>query len=627
MSQLQAIHRNLMIPPQTLAELSLTSAQPKKFEQWLHSLPKGHIGQTAKQIYQISHELGQLKTNPQHRLELLELVRPIVLNLLPSLSKHYLNQAIVLPDKAAKVATLTQALLSRTITAYKVVIVEMLDSQQLQKNDATLLKSLKIALHRAMSLSTLQLLHNFQLYSLVPNTLWHDLYQFYLLADKLKLLHEPVRATRNSENKSSINQEFLRAVMLSTASPNQLRQSQIKALFDASSLWSQEVSIQQSSQQPAVFYLDLLSDSPPSFFNWQTEQKNAQMRSVLFGALVEKFSYHIKNADTSDLVVPDNIDMLLLSHLCRTWSNASQRVFARTPQQGSIDIVIGFTASHYFLAGEMEFNTFVRGGEPAPLQHRENNPFLTHDPLSPISHDEERMGVDDIWSFKYTAPVPALSSANTDSNNLSNNEAGPTSLETAIENNINAHKKTPATAQCMIIDISPSGYCIEWQSPVSALLRTGEIMALKDHRTAQWLIGAVRWLKQATPTTVRAGIELLSPNGIACGASVIHKKAPQSDMIRVIELPAITTIGQKATLLTPVTGFHEGDKIVLSYLQNKTKAKLVKRIASSPSYHQFQFELLAQDSDSPKASENLATKETLQSPSANDDFNNLWHLI
>lgn len=613
---------NLMVPPQTLAELSLTSAQPKKFEHWLQTLPKGHVGQTAKQIYQISHELGQLKTNPQHRLELLELIRPVVLNLLPSLSKHYLNQAVVLPDKAAKVATLTQALLSRMVTAYKVVIVEILDALQTQKHDINLAKSLKIALHRAMTLSTLQLLHNFQLYALVPKSLWQDLYQFYLLADQLKLLHDPVRATRNSADKSTLSQEFIRAIMLSTANPNQLRQSQIKALYDVSLHWCQEVSINHSSQLPAMFYLDLLSDSAPSFFNWQTDQTEAQIRSIFFGTLVEKLSHHLKTPEASDLVVPDNIDTLLLGHLCRTWSNSVQRVFARTPQQGSIEIVIGFTASHYFLAGEMDFNTFVRGGEAAPLQQMENNPFLNqHDPLSPVSHEEHR-GADDIWSFKYTASVPTqLTEVDLTS------EVAPKTLEAAIEGNVNTHKKAPESSQCTIIDISPSGYCIEWQNPVSALLRTGEVIALKDHRTAHWLVGAVRWLKQPAHTTVRAGIELLSPNAIACSATVVHKKSPSSDALRVIELPAISTIGQKATLLTPVTGFHEGDKIQLSYLHNKIKAKLVKRIASSPSYHQFIFEQLMQDSDMKTDSGNSAHKAKPLPSSANDDFNNLWNLI
>lgn len=622
-AQLQSTRLRLLIPQQTLPALSIASAQPKKFEQWLDSLPKGHVGQTSRQIYHVSHELSQLKTTAQNRLELLELIRPNALNLLPSLSKHYLNQPLILPEKATKVATLTQALLARLITGYKVVIVEILDAIHTQRNDTNHTKNLKIALHRAISLSTLQLLHNFQLYTLVPKTVWHDLYQLYYIAELQQLLHDPIRAARNSEERSTIEQEFIRAMMLAVANPNQLRQTQIKALYEITALWCKDVKIGKQAATSSVFYLDLSDDAAPSFFKWQSAEKETQIRNVFFGTLIEKLQLHQKSTQSSELIVPENIDSELLNHLCRTWGNSAHRAFSRTPHQGAIDIVVGFSISHYFLAGEMEFSTFIHGGHVDPLVRVESNPFLTvqHDPLAPIPHEEERAGANDIWSFKYTAPV------------ISNENHDPgidtplKQIESEIEKNLDTQTKQFYASQCSIVDISPSGYCVQWESSVSGLLRTGEVIGLKDSRNTQWLIGTVRWINQLSNDTVRIGIELLSPNGQACGASVIHKKTPMSDVVRVIELPEISAIGQAATLLTPSACFHVGDKIILSYLNDKVKAKLTKRISSTASYNQFLFERLAQDTENKPEPKQIETNKSTSSGSANDDFNALWNLI
>lgn len=622
-TQLQSIRLRLLIPRQTLPALSIASAQPKKLEQWLDSLPKGHIGQTSRQIYHVSHEISQLKTTAQNRLELLELIRPNALNLLPSLSKHYLNQPLILPEKASKVATLTQALLSRLITGYKVVIVEILDVIHSQKNDPNHAKLLKIALHRAISLSTLQLLHNFQLYTLVPKTVWHDLYQLYCIAELQQLLHDPIRAARNSEERSTIEQEFIRAIMLTTANPNQLRQTQIKALYEITSLWCKDVKIDNNTAPPGVFYLDLSDDSAPSFFKWQSAEKETQIRNVFFGALIEKLQLHQKSTQTSELIVPENIDSELLNHLCRAWGNSAHRAFSRTPHQGTIDIVVGFSASHYFLAGEMGFSTFLHGGQVDPLARVGSNPFLVtqHDPLAPIPHEEERAGMNDVWSFKYVAPVLSTE------NNNSSVDISVKQIESEIEKNPDIQTKQFYASQCSIIDISPSGYCVQWKNSVSGSLRTGEVIGIKDSRNTQWLIGAVRWINQLSNDAVRIGIELLSPNGQACGASVIHKKTPMSDVIRAIELPEISAIGQAATLLTPSACFHVGDKIMLSYLNDKVKAKLTKRISFTASYNQFLFERLAQDTENKPELKQIEKDKNMPSESSNDDFHSLWNII
>ena len=609
---------SLRIPQQTLSELTGVSKQANKFENWLNKLPMGHVGQTAKQIYLTLDEISRLKTTVQNRFELLELIRPTVLLLLPSLSKHYLNQPLILPEKAAQVAALTQSLLLRLSTGYKVVIAESL--KEMDKVSAK--KNVKIALHHATTLSTLRLLHNYQLYSLTPRALWHDIYLFYYIAEHYKLSDEQIRDQKGSDTKSSIKHEFLRAVMLAVASPNQLRQPQIKDLFDATSSWAQFVNIDKHSNPPGLYYLDLLSDTPPTYHNWLATDKDSQLRNIYLGMLVEKLAHYSKSSQSSELDIPATITPDILTHLCDSWGKSSQRSFARTSQQGAVEVTVGFSASHYFISDQMEFRTFIRGGRPDPLAPNDSNLFLNpnHDPLAPVPTDQEK-SAEDIWSLKYTAPFKP-SNEKYHSDKIDTEE-----LEGKVSQVVEEQPRPFHNFRCGVIDTSPGGYCIEWQGEISGQLRNGEVIGLKEKSQSDWQVGVVRWINQVSADTARIGIELLSPQGQAGGAAVVHKKGPLGDFIRVIQLPEIPSIGQAATLLTPSTCFQEGDKILLTYLEDKVKAKLTKRISSTSGYCQFLFELLEQDNISKGSTKSSGKDSEKNKDSANDDFNDVWKLI
>ena len=616
--QSSASRISLRIPQQTLRELTGVSKHTNKFESWLNKLPKGHVGQTAKQMYLTLDEISRLKTTAQNRFELLELIRPTVLLLLPSLSKHYLNQPLILPEKASQVAALTQSLLLRLSTGYKVVIAENL--KEMDKGSAK--KNVKIALHHATTLSTLRLLHNYQLYSLTPRAIWHDIYLFYYIAEHYKLIDEQVREQKGSEAKSSIKHEFLRAVMLAASSPNQLSQTQIKDLFDATSSWAHFVKIDEQSNPSGLYYLDLLSDTPPTYHNWLATDKDSQLRNIYLGILVEKLEHYSKSPQSSELNIPATITPDLLTHLCDHWGKSSQRSFARIPQQGTVGVTVGFSASHYFISDQMEFSTFIRGGHPNTLAPNDSNLFLNpnHDPLAPVPTDQGKYA-EDIWSLKYTAPFKP-SDKEDHSDNIDTEE-----LEEKVSQVAKEQPQPFQSFRCGVIDTSPGGYCIEWQGEISGQLRNGEVIGLKEKEHSHRQVGVVRWINQISADTARIGIELLSPLGQAGGAKVVHKKGPSGDFIRVIQLPEIPSIGQAATLLTPSTCFQEGDKILLTYLEDKVKAKLTKRISSTSGYCQFLFELLEQDyipKDPTKPLERITEKNR---NSANDDFSDVWKLI
>ncbi|MBV1874793.1 MAG: hypothetical protein KUG80_08420 [Gammaproteobacteria bacterium] len=606
---------NFRIPQQNLQALSLTSSKPKEFAQWLSKLSKANAGETARQLHLTVDELGRLKCTTETRFELLELIRPDILELLPQLSKHYLNQPLILSSKAVKVATLAQSLLLRLSTAYKALIVNSLVHIQIAK----VKRIIKIASHRLTTLSTLRLLHDYQLYSPAPKSIWHDLYQVYFLSEHYELLEDQIKNKPNEKKTSTIQQEFFRAVMLTVTNPNQLRQIEIGKIYDACDLWSHCISTNSNASPPGMFYLNLLSDSPPAYHNWVATDKDTQIRTIYFGDLVNQLELHLKQPGKASITIPDNLNNDLLSQLCTAWGSSVQRSFSRTPQEGSVEIAVGISAAHYFLADEMTVETFMRNGENEAVSNIESNLFLNPDknPLAPRAHNETRSS-DDVWSIRYTQ-TPTATTSGADSKTDINTDK----ISAAITQHSDIQTAAFNTHSCQIIDTSPGGYCLSWQGDTPGQLRTGEILILREQGEKQWAIGVIRWNSQISANTARLGIELLAPSGKACCGSVINKTGPNNRYLRSIQSPELNAVGQPATLITINSGFQEGNKVNLHYLGKTHKAKLTKQISATSGYNQFLFEIL--DLDKKEQAKNK--EKPPSNDSANDEFSNVWSLL
>lgn len=113
----------LKLPEQDLQYLTIGSDQPKKLQIWVNELPLMNMGETSRQLYQYVQELNRFQVPTPQRFLLLEIIRPVVLHVCRALGKHYLNQSLVLPDKARRVASLAQALQTHLAAGYKLVAV------------------------------------------------------------------------------------------------------------------------------------------------------------------------------------------------------------------------------------------------------------------------------------------------------------------------------------------------------------------------------------------------------------------------------------------------------------------------------------------------------------------------
>ena len=79
----QSTHLQLLrVPTPSKQSLSFCDGSPRDLKRWIAGLPKANIGETARQLYQSLVELNQFVTPSENRLQLLELRRREIVEVL-----------------------------------------------------------------------------------------------------------------------------------------------------------------------------------------------------------------------------------------------------------------------------------------------------------------------------------------------------------------------------------------------------------------------------------------------------------------------------------------------------------------------------------------------------------------
>ena len=568
----------LKLPEQDLQYLTIGSDQPKKLQSWVDELPLMNMGETSRLLYQYIQELNRLQQPSSQRLQLLEVIRPAIINCCRSLSKHYLNQSLVLPDKARRVASLAQALQTHLASGYKLTAVRSVKHLREKDGKARLAKSI----HRAISALTDTLIRSYQLYFPVPRHLWLELHQLFLLAE-MNDVHQ--MEIEDSEFKvvqsSSVMDAYGRALLMATAKPNQLRQQEIAVVYEATEEWGAYLEIKKAWGDSDLFVFDLQQDRPPTY-RTHVSMAGEDSRYMDSALLISRLGQAAAGKPVEDFRLPKGMTDNLLAHLQQAWGALTERSFQRVGQAGSIDVCLGLLALHTHLTGGVDFEKLVRGERLEVLAPGEaDNPFLTGRAAArPGMADEE-----DPWSRAFDGG----------SHRMSNDAAMENIDLSKITNAVRQKAEETGSlvqaekATCEKVNASPGGYCLQWQGDSPAQLRTGEILGVRELGQNEWAIGVVRWVKQLASQGAQFGVELLAPRATPVGARAVRKTGDAGNFMRALMLPALHAIGQPATLLVPSVGFQSGAKVELAAAGQMERIVLHRKVNSTAGFGQYEF--------------------------------------
>ena len=548
---------NADLPTNSLKKLSLVGESKSEMQTWVASLSMLNVGETAKQLYTTLQELLILDVPDSTRFELIEVLRPAVYTIIESLSKHYINQNILLDERAERIAGLAQQLRVFAAMIYRSIAVRTTEDLQTHTFGLFAVGKKKVflnlaaqAIHRGLTEFFRLSAESKTLYLPVYKGMWLRLHELFQKAQTLELSKFALRDENQAYGKIlTIEQAYLRSIFMSACNTNKLRQTEIKKISQLSEIWVGLVRISPTPSGRDLFLVDTSIDAPPMYIS-QLKQINPSMYYID----VQELLSHFENlgGDHVKLLHPSEETLLsgsLRLHLLQTLRAPAERSTERHPHNGVINLSLGLIGAHYQLADRQSFEEVIQ------IQEVITNPEI------PIIQPGSAHNVDLNYSIQ----------------------------EGKVRQN--ATKEYLEAYQCQIINSSLGGYCIRWVGTTPNVLRSGELIAIRENDDAEWSIGLIRWVQQQLNSGAEFGIEILSQRGKACGARVIRQDGYSSDYMRTILLPEMKELNRTASIIAPILAFKSGHKISIRLGNEEVRAQLMREIVVTQSFSQFEFVL------------------------------------
>ncbi len=589
----------LRAPVPELTHLSFCKPTARELKVWIQNLPKANTGETARLLYQAITELNNFKTAADNRIQLLELLRPEIFFVNSQLEKHFLINSVMIDERPKKVANLCQALQNHLSIGYKLVIADTFQQRS---------SLLALALQRTMHSLFSSLVRACQLYYPTPPNLWFELHQVYLLARQHNLHTVAIRdSSLNNITEQSTEAAYSCALLLSCSRINQMRQNDIAILANTLPSWCHLAAIQNADLPSSLFIVNLQSDAPPRYKELITEASGQVLLGFDTQSLAAALIEHQKSLENPKIKarinVPDSMPSTLLAQLCSAWGNIAKRDFQRTNSKGELDICLGMSAVHYYLANQKPFEQTIKSRHANTAEYKTDN------------------STPDIWASAIDADTTF------ESDPLQTNfiEYEPPSKEEYDEETQDLPFATAQTAalypthQLAIVNHSPGGYCLALSNDVPTQLQAGEIIALRETQEKPWVTAVIRWVRKAGSTTTQIGIELIAPNAQPCGLQLLRSGGQPSHFLRALLVPEIPALSRPASVIAPRVPFQEGHKVTINQYGKELKAMLMKRSVHTGSISQFEYRLT-----SPVQAVDNSTTSAISNQPRTEDFDSLW---
>ena len=559
----------IRIPKQDLDGSSLFVCKEQSVIEWIATLPKANIGQTTRQLFQALTELNRIRLLPEERLKILEQLRTQIHFVSRSLSKHYLNQPIILSTQSRQVANLSRTLHQQLATGYTIVAshASALGKRIVGGKPDQLIAR---ALYRAITEQTLNLIRNYQLYESADKSLWQQLHQFYGLAKQHNALKIAVKDDEIDDG--TVQTAYIRALLFGASKPKQLRQEDFKHLLTPLTRWSEFCHL-SASDLDSIFVVNPLADAPPLYRDAYSSAIDPSWLGLDTSQLIQHFD-SLRDQQANNLTFIDghiSISRDLFGHLYLAWSEMSKRTFMRLESNEDLNLSIGLSATHHYASGEMSFDALL-ADDNATIAIEKTNPFLK----APTHEARQK----DVWDSPYDGNVGQTNVA-LESIDFHIKKDKLQDLDRDSAKYRNYHVNT--------INSSPQGYCVKWPEDDPIAIKSGEIVGIQEIDSHNWSIGVIRWIDHQPDNATQLGLELISPTASPYGARIVQKTGPQGEYLRVLVLPEMPTSNIPVTLITPRVPFKEGHKVVLNQQGKEVQVQLTKKLNETGAYNRFEF--------------------------------------
>ncbi len=520
---------------------------PQKLEKWLNDMPLLNVADTSRKVFSALSTHNRVEFDDALRLQLLELFRKPIGELVLELTRQYIGLPLPLAEKHKAIAEQNRQFQLEMAHGYKRLILniaaEPIGSVASQAKQALLIQ-------RAMRHLTEVLKVSFQTYSPFPQGTWMEIHRLYRHAEKLGLAKIEIDDPMNLAcAKSSVSHAYHQALLLDFSDPYHLPPRMIDRIHHYLDRWASLAMLTEASvlhDPTCQFLIDQESDHAGIAYAAETKLDEPQRYRLLNTVALSRQVYTqltlIKGGQTPPADgLHENFfqeaGQDLLRRLLSAWGVNPQRAFRRSPRSGhQVEMAIGLDAINYWINGGKKFmvsSTFVG---PMPQRNAIGVPI--------IKHKEEHLAPRELSTWE-------------------------------------------------VDDESAGGLSLSKSGQIGVRLQVGDLLITRTPGEGNpWSIGVIRWVKSPGTSNIEVGIQRLAPKAESVVVKTVAEDNKESDFLPALLLPEIKPLKQAQTLIT-----HRGmfKPELLIYLDNGYrlyKIAPIKLVDVSHAFEQFRFDIL-----------------------------------
>lgn len=557
--------------------------RPAAVKIWVENLPLGSTGETSKQIYLALKKVNHQENKLSHHLEFLEAISPTLASLYPRLSKYFVDASLPLNRKTRNVLHVTTRLLTETLTSYQIITKHLITKKPFGWK-----KALSLSLHHTFIYTSQILCAQRLVFQPYSPGVWQKIFWCYKQASNLNLLNKSHHNYSLGQDKTSLDYEFKRLILLSLLSSNDLGLKNMQEVHNLMPLWTKHAEIlsKETNEKITCFTLNLLSDIPPYLISTRKDNNKLSLdKRFLSTCKLKKLlsNYLTKIEDDGSIRIGKNIlSKSTIDSLLSSWSRTHLRTDIRKEGSGFVDVITGLSAIHFVL-NQQDQPAYDEVSVDLPDNVINFESTLTIEPEKPSSKsntlnlehflsgsDQE----EDVWGKVYE-------------NSLSDD------LPVAHWTETGSHK-TFSFSKSILLDYSNNGYRLSVNDKTIDSLKHNELVAIREHALAPWALAQVRWLHFSKVGDVQFGVQILShhvlPINIRYSANGGLSKP----------LPCLLGLDRKKLMLfiPSLPTNLNGKKLELEHQKQHSQIHLKNKLLSTPAFdiyeiHESQIEDIA----------------------------------
>ena len=580
-------HFILNIPQQIKSPQGQFELHTEYVKKKISVLPMANQKEAIQQIFDLLYQLNRQKIDTAVRYQIIDLLRPSVMELCHIIHRPYIRNPLPLSAEDLASAYQIQTLLTEMAFAYKALIIELLVS-----DDETDNTQLQYTIYYAIIFLSKLLVECYQIYSPLPENIWHELHHLYLLSEGFSLQNEPIK---DDKNNSSITKAYLSISLLGLANPYHLMQSEAIKVYEQSHHWASLCSISAIGDNTEGFIADFDSDAPARFVKYETIEAHPREGRIIdlskaqqkLHALIKEKSALCKHHDLKKTTLSERAELGMYIRLKRSWGRRSQRLTSRNLQRSQLQATVGLSSCHYLISDNKPFQPEIDEFNlhkylPAHLS-KNNKLSILPDTLIPWQKDKLKE------SQQENFHVSRHSNFN---DKYSNRDIWSATYQ--VNSRKPSIKEDPEiiTVNCIQNDESSGGLSLSCEINDNIQARVGELVALENKKGEKnFKICVLRWLKTNHHNDMEMGISFIADSAHAIAIKAVSGAGQGGDYFRGLITPDKNPRENPTTLITPSALYDTSTTLLVNMKKDMFHVRLTHLLESSTSYSRFRFEI------------------------------------